>query len=148
MQCKKVQKEVKTVGEDVKVDVPHGPIESPQSHLQNILNEIFQSDFPNLQLNDLLKTNPVSFITNRESNVPEKCLTTSPQIITPRKTDCDTEGDKGRGFSFCAGSNESLYMNAEQTNGNDAEDSNTSWVTESCYSDPSPTPTLTELNAN
>ncbi|XP_026294380.1 centrosomal protein of 78 kDa [Frankliniella occidentalis] len=146
--CKKVQKEVKTVGEDVNVDVPHGPIESPQSHLQNILNEIFQSDFPNLQLNDLLKTNPVSFITNRESNVPEKCLTTSPQIITPRKTDCDTEGDKGRGFSFCAGSNESLYMNAEQTNGNDAEDSNTSWVTESCYSDPSPTPTLTELNAN
>lgn len=47
------------------------------------------------------------------------------------------------------GSSESLYTNAEQAETDNVEDSNNSWVTESCWSDePSPASTLTNLNAH
>lgn len=144
MQCTSVEekdKYLQTVGRDA--NFSHGQVkESPQSQLRNILNEICQFNFANSK--PILKTNPMSCGTEHQSNVTEKCSSAKSNVITSSIDESCIEGKTERGFSFRVGSDESVYMIAEQTDANDAEES---WVTESCYSDSSPTATLTKLNA-
>ncbi|KAK3915571.1 Centrosomal protein of 78 kDa, partial [Frankliniella fusca] len=138
-----IENYLQAVRKDANLVVPPDPVgESPQSQLQNILNEICQVDFQNFKLKEKLEIDLESCNTSHQRSMSGKCQEMDSDVISPGSGESYLEDEKEKGFSLCVGSNESVYMIAEPTDKNDAEDS---WVTESCCSDLPQTPTLTKL---
>lgn len=121
---------------------------SCKGELQKAITELFEHE-STLQLKDILKTDALSFALNRETNTPQKPVIKNSMCATPKKDydSCMNNKIINDCFVFRTDSCESIYANAEQIDMSYEEDSTSGWVTESCCSsDPSPTPTLTELN--